>query len=268
MGNYNWGNSTNNNGYNGYWPNPGVKTVGIPMPSFRLSRYGTRPFYMGSIHRAYGAGPASIWQVIYYAGVETQGGYTFGDSGGSFDFAIRGSAGTLQFGRCEPCGRSVQSENEAFSWGGTLAGSFDWAECPTPPQSFTATLENGGSTGKRFSFGAVGSADNGGSTIHAYVRETQVNGGAWGSATTDWGSYVEATPGNSYRFRLYAANYVSHSQETYTSTIAVPYSGGRRMTGAASSVPLTISRRFDGVNWKDLTIRKRHNGSTFVDITN
>lgn len=265
MGNYHWNGVDNSNGYNGWWPNPGVKTDGIPMPVFRQGRAGN-PFRLGAVHRDYAAGPGSIWQGIYYAGVETQGHTTFGGSGGQFTFFIRGSSGTLQFGRCVGCGRTVQSENEAFAWGGTLAGSFDWVESPTAPQAFSATLQ---ADQRTINFSAVGSADGGGTGIFAYVRQMQVNGGAWHDQRTDWGTPFVGTPGNSYRFELWAHNNSAlESLSTYTAVINVPYAGGRRATGPTTTTPLTTSKRFNGSAWVDLTTKKRYNGSAFVDISN
>lgn len=272
MGTYRWANALNTNGYNGYWPNPGVKTDAIGMPTFRLSRNGRRPFFVGGIRWMYASGPGSIWNGIYYQPpgfgvVETGGNYLFPESGGQFTYFIRGSAGTLRFGRDEPAGRTVQSENEAFAWGGTLAGEFDWAEVPTNPQAFDAHL----AADATITFSAVGSADNGNSAISAYIREMRVNGGAWGSQTSDWSSPVAGVRGNTYQFRLFARNGVGDSTDTVDEAFTIPYSGGRRMTAgdpSPASKPLSISRRFNGDVWKDLTIRKRHNGSAFVDITN
>lgn len=265
MGNYQWAQPFNTNGYNGWWSNPGVKTDNIGMPVFRTDRYGNHPFYMGSIHRGYASGPASIWQGIYYAGVETQGGHLFGNSGGVFSFFIRGSAGTLRFGRDEPAGRSVLSENEAYSWGGTLAGSFDWAEVPTPPQNWTVNFDPGT---RLFTFGVNAPADNGNSAIYAYGRETNINGGGWGLGTQNWTEPVEGVPGNSYAFRIWAYNGVGESQPTESGYIAVPYSGGRRATGPTTTTPITTSKRFNGSSFVDLTTRKRYTGTSWVDITN
>jgi len=263
---YDWAGVDNTNGFNGYWPNPGVKTDGIPMPATRVGRGGAQPIYIGSIYRDFGTGPASVWQGIYYQGYESQGGLgPLGSSGGTFTFFIRGSAGTLQFGRCTGCGRSVQSENEAFSWGGTLAGALDYAEVPTAPQDADAYLDT--TTGV-FSFGLAGSASDGGSGLTAYIRQMSVNGGAYGSATTSWNSTVQGVQGNTYQFEFWARNGVGDSLSIYTAPQTVPYRGGRRMTGPSASTPLQTTKRFNGSSWVDLTTRKRHNGASFVEISN
>jgi hypothetical protein len=266
MPNHLWGQPFNTNGYNGYWPNPGVKTDGIPMPTARLDVLGNRPIFVGTIYRGYAAGPASIWHGIYYAGVETQGNHQFGGSGGDLTFFIRGSAGTLRFGRDEGAGRSVLSENEAFAWGGTLAGSMDWAQVPTIP----LIPNSQGGQGNRYLFFGPGwsVADNGGSNVHSIIRQMAIDGGGWGYDTTNWAGTFEGTPGHAYTFRFSAVNSVGYSEWSYTPTYYIPYSGGRRMTGPAASTPLTISKRFNGTSWVDLTTRKRHTGSGFADIGN
>lgn len=267
MGTYTWGQPFNTNGYNGYWPNPGVKTDGIGMPSFRMDRDGERPFYIGDIRPGYASGPTSIWDGIYYAPpgygqVQTEGNYVFPHSGGSFSYYVRGSAGTLRFGRDETQGRTVQSENQAYAWGGTLAGAFDWAEVPESP-SITPYLD-----GRTFKFSDWWVSDDGDTPVNALAREMSVNGGAYHAYTLGWGDWVEGTPGNTYTFRFSARNAVGWSLWAAAAPITVPYSGGRRMTGSSSSVPLTFRRRFNGDTWVDLTTGKRNNGSTFVEITN
>lgn len=264
MPQYQWGAVTNTNGYNGYWPNPGVKTTGIGMITTRVDRDGNHPILIGTIHRGFASGPASIWQGIYYRGVETQGGVKFDESGGSFDFFIRGSAGTLQFGRCEPCGNVVQSENEAFTWGGTLIGSFDFAEVSTEPH---VDYELVGETS--FHFDGWDVASNGGSEIYEIRRQMSVDIGAWGSTTTNWGGIYEAAPGHTYQFRFSARNGVGDSEWFEGPIIEVEYGGGRRIK-AGGSAPLTIARRLSATpsTWKDLTTKKRFNGAAFVNINN
>jgi len=264
-GNFLWGQPFNTNGYNGYWPNPGVKTDGIGMPTARLDFYGARPIYIGNIYRGYAAGPGSIWQGIYYQGVETQGGYVFPSSGGPFTFFIRGSAGTLRFGRDQPAGRQVIAENDGYTWDGTLAGSLDWAEVPTPPQGVNIIYDP---ATKMLNPVMGASADNGGSGIGSYWREYQVNGGTWVGYGESYASLIPATPGATYRARYWARNGVGNSEPAYTPFVTIPYSGGRRMTGPSASTPITTSKRHDGTAWVDLVTRKRHNGSAWVDISN
>lgn len=266
MPNHQWGQPFNTNGFNGYWPNPGVKTDGIPMPTTRLDINGNRPIFVGSIYRGYAAGPASIWHGIYYAGVETQGNYQFGVSGGDLTFFIRGSAGTLRFGRDEGAGRSVQSENEAFAWGGTLAGSLDWAQVSTQP-NIPQVQSGPGNRYIQFPYGWT-TVDQGGSNVHTIIRQMSVDGGGWGYDTTNWAGTFEGSPGHTYRFRFTAVNSVGYSEWSYTPNFFIPYSGGRRMTGPAASTPLTISRRLTASGWVDLTIRKRLTATGWVDISN
>jgi hypothetical protein len=259
---HNWADVTNTNGYNGYWPNPGVKTNGIGMPVARVAKNLSQPIYVGNIYRDYAAGPASIWQGIYYQGVETQGGFLFPSSGGTFDFFIRGSAGTLQFGRCEPCGNSVLSENDAFAWGGTLAGGLDWAQVSLPVSIDHYQDDD------TFHFSNWSTVDDGGSAITSIWREVSVDGGLYGQVTNAWASDFVGAPGHTYKFAFFARNAVGDSEYSYTNTFTVDYSGGRKMTSSAASVPLTISKRYTGSQWKDLTTRKRHNGAAFVEISN
>lgn len=262
MPHHNWADVTNSNGYNGYWPNPGVRTNSLLMPTTRPNRLGDRPIRIGTIYRDFASGPGSIWQGIFYQGVETLGEYLFPTSGGAFDFFIRGSAGTLQFGRCEPCGNTVQSENQVFSWNGMLAGALDYAQVSTEP--WITHYQSG----DKFYFTDWDVADNGGSGIINILREVSIDGGSYGGMTTGWGSTYNGEPGKSYRFRFTARNSVGDSEWWYTPVYWVEHSGGRRMTGAASSTPLTIARRRSGSTWVDLTTRKRHNGTSFVDISN
>ena len=266
MPHYDWAGVDNSNGYNGYWPNPGVKTDGIPMPAARVGRNGQQPIFIGSIYRDFAAGPGSIWQGIYYQGYETQGNLgPLGSSGGTFSFFIRGSAGTLQFGRCVGCGRTVQSENEAFAWGGTLAGALDYAEVPTAPQNFIVNLDE--TTGV-FTFGVSHPADNGGSNVHSYIREVAINGGGWGGGTTNWGGSYQGVQGNSYAFRIWAVNGVGESVETTSGWLTVPYSGGRRFTTPTVTQPITTRRRITAGAPVELTIKKRLAASGWVDISN
>jgi hypothetical protein len=265
VGTYKWGDPEVTSGFNGPWSNPGVKTNDIPMPSFRLSRNGLRPFYMGGIRRGYASGPASISHGIFYAGVETAGNRKFNNSGGVMAFFIRGSSGTLYFGRDLGMGNTVISENSGFTWPGTLAGEFDFAEVPTAPTNAIALL---GADKKTISFTITASINNGGSAISTYLRETSVNGGPYAGSTTAWHDTFVGIPGNSYRFRFWARNGVGDSQDAYTATVVVPKAGGRRMTGPSSSTPITIAKRFNGSSWVDLSTRKIYKGSAFTDLTN
>lgn len=262
MGNYNWADAYNTNGYNGWWSNPGVRTEAIPMPLFRTGYGGAQAWWLAQVYYDWAAGPASIWAGIYYGGYDGSGGLRIVGHGGVFAFWIRGSAGTLQFGRDPGAGRTVQSENEAFSWAGTLAGSFDYYEFASQP-TFGVTQN-----GRNFTFWGTGSADNGGATITAYYRRMRVNGGPWTAQTSNWSAPFEGIPGNTYQFELWAENIVGSSVANTSPVYTVPYSGGRRATGSNTSTPLTISRRFNGSNWVDLTTKRRYTGSNWAEITN
>lgn len=262
--NHLWAQPFKTSGWTGYWPQPGVKTNDIPMPTMNINDNGTRPIQIYGIHRGYASGVSPIWQGIYYQGVETQGNRWFANSGGVMAFFIRGGSGTMYFGRDEPAGRVVIDENGGGTWNGTLAGSLDYCGVPSRPGISAALQAN-----KRdIRVTVTASTDDGGCGVTEYRVQAAVNGGSYGTDRVGGSTtYTNLTMGNTYAFRASALNGAGRSQWNYTGWIEIPLIGGKRYTGSAFAT-INSAKRFNGTAWVDLSTRKRYTGSAWTDITN
>jgi hypothetical protein len=192
------------------------------------------------------SGASGIVPRILYQGVRTSGVSTFGSSGGTFQFEIAYSSGTLNFGRNTGNGLTTydNADGSAFSAGGA-PGSLTWATVPSSPGSISASA-----VGRNVTVNYTGPASNGGATITNYQVQYSKDGGAWTGTTNDVNgnlTFVNLAPG-SYRFRVYAQNEVGSSAAIATGTVKV-YSGMYVWNGTAYVPALGV------YNW---------NGTAFV----
>lgn len=257
------GDPNNTNGWQAY-PNGFVYTNGYTFPTGNRHRAGNYPLYIGPIRADYLTGPGTHARVDY-RGVQTAGGYTWNDSGGTGQLRFVQSSGTMYFGRNTNNGLVTVSGNDGYVWTGGLCGEFDWATVPTVPRNPLATV-----TGPRqITVTYISPSWHGDSAISTYIVQSSINGGAWGGDSSDVNGnlvYNNLTPGSTYRFRIFARNGVGDSDYAYTGTVTA-IGGGKRYSGSAWGSVLT-AKRYSGSTWVDLTTRKRYTGSAWTDLTN
>lgn len=264
---WSWGGAVNNtNGYTSY-PNNFVYTDGIGFPTGNQALGGNYPVRIYSVSAAYASGPGA-YAHIHAHGVQTGGGYTYGNSGGTMRFMIGHSSGTLHFGRNTNAGNVVRDSADPGSWAGTLCGSMAWATVATRPQGISLSR-----AGRNITVNIAGSASDGGAGISSYHVQCAIEGQAWGSGgTLDISSGTATFTGlqsaRRYAFRTYANNDVGQSLAAETGYLLVP-AGGKRRLADGSYVATSIGRRRDATGqWVDLTIAKRRDANgNWIDLS-
>ena len=158
----------------------------------------------------------------------------------------------------------TSSDTLNFTWGGQMAGNWDYALVPTAPTNVQVSV-----SGISVSVSYTASSSDGDSAITSYVRQyssssDNVTFGPWTTFTN--GSSLP--PGKYYKFRVYSVNAVGNSDAGLSSTIFL--SSLLRYTGSAWQAITGTSgsylKRYDDTptaGWKDITSIKRYNGSTW-----
>lgn len=151
---------------------------------------------------------------------------------------------------------------------GGLQGNYVWSTVPTTPSSISLAPSG---TSIRVTAGT--SSNNGGSGISRYRIQMSVNNGSYGTnRDTRDTTYTNLTPGNTYRFRVFATNGNGDSQARISSQILLasaptpPGSISTIRTGKNVSITITPSSSDGGAPITSYTLEKRSStdgGATF-----
>lgn len=152
----------------------------------------------------------------------------------------------------------------------TADGSGPWSasvESIGAPATITAAR-----TGRNV---AVTAGNATGTGITGYYVQYSTNAGStWSTAvamTSQAYTYTSLAAALTYLFRVYAVAPTGNSGKTVSSSVFIP-AGGKRWTGSAWDYA-TTAKRYDPDNpaavsgWVDISIAKRWNGTSWVDLT-
>lgn len=251
---YSWGgthNNTSNTSEGGY-----VRTPDIAFLTARADLNGSRPIYLYDVFAEYATGAAGINPVIFKNGVESGGGFRFA-TGGTFEFRIRYSSGTLYFGRVNGWAHTYDSDGSEFTGyaSGGMPGHLTYAQVTTAPTGLTVTA-----TGRNVAVNFSSPTDNGGDPVDTYTIQYSKDGGAWaGTVSNVSGSYTYTNldPGT-YAFRVYANN-AAGSSAAASRTGVVVHSGGKVRVGGAW-LPGVMKVRVGGA-WVNPIVKVRAGGA-------
>lgn len=161
------------------------------------------------------------------------------------------------------------------NWNGTggLQGNYVWSTVPSTPSSINLSV-----SGTSIRVQAGTSSDNGGRNISRYRIQMSVNGGSYSSnQDTRDATYSGLTPGNRYRFRVFATNSNGDSQARVSSEILLtsppssPASISVPRNGRNVTVSITQSASDGGSTITGYFVEKRSSsdgGNTFGSYGN
>jgi hypothetical protein len=165
------------------------------------------------------------YAAIYYQGVLTAGGTVFGSSGGTFQFRIIRSSGTMSFGVNTAGGGSWSYAVGGGGGSGHLPGVLAYSTVPTAPTIGAFVQDSPVEATIAWST----PSSNGGSAITGYRIQYASNPSFTGATTLDVGVVLSRkltglTPGVQYYVRVAALNAVSNGASTssvFSGTVSV-----------------------------------------------
>lgn len=156
--------------------------------------------------------------------------------------------------------------------GPSSQGAIDYDRKPAAPSSVTTTVNSDKSI--TVTSNAV-SSPAGTATYYISWSSSSDNSswGSWSSYTTI-GSNARAytyaagslTPGQYYRFRMYASNSDGSSAAFSQTSGAFLPAGAKRFDGSSWATG-SITKRFDGSSWVSCTTAKRFNGTDWINLS-
>lgn len=189
------------------------------------------------------------------------------DSAGYWDFEIAhnadGSAIDIAFSVEASTGMGQPSASSTI----TLT---DYLRLPTAPATVTAVksgsnvvvTSSDGSTYEGLPLNgyyvSYASSSNGGSTWSSWSAESTMTSQSY--------TYVNPTPGLTYKYRVRVNNSEGYSGYRESSTLFLT-AGGKRYTGSQFVLTSTAAKRFDGSSFNSFTIAKRFDGSNWVNLS-
>lgn len=186
---------------------------------------------------------------------------------GAWDFVIGhnadGSRNDVGFSVSFPTGIGTGSASSTINL-------YDFTRLPTAPATVTAVksgsnvvvTSSDGSTYEGLPLSgyyvSYASSSNGGSTWSNWSAESTMTSQSY--------TYVNPTPGLTYKYRVRVNNSEGYSGYRESSTLFLT-AGGKRYDGGQFVLTSTAAKRFNGSSFNSFTIAKRFDGSNWVNLS-
>ena len=167
-------------------------------------------------------------------------------------------------GRCTD--RNINTGALAYTYPGSIAGTWSWATVPTIPTTISTSTSGTSVTVTRGTSTSDASYPVTSYTVERRESNDGVTFGSWSNAVSMPSStytYTGLTAAKYYQFRVYAANSIGTSQAVASSTTFI--AAVTRYSGTAF-VLLSKLKRHNGTSWTNITSAKRWNGTAWQTI--
>lgn len=152
------------------------------------------------------------------------------------------------------------------------SGGFDWDRKPAAPSSVTTVVNSD----KSITVTSNAVSSPAGTATYYISWSSSTDNSSWGS----WSVYTTIpgngraytygagtlTPGQYYRFKMYASNSDGSSAEFAQSSGEFLPAGAKRFDGSSWATG-SITKRFDGSAWVSCTTAKRFNGTDWINLS-
>jgi hypothetical protein len=163
--------------------------------------------------------------------------------------------------------RRVSNDAIAFTYGGSMAGTWSWYTVPTTPSSISVSVNGTTATITRGTSTSDASYPVTSYTLQRRQSSDGTTFGSWATVVSSMGtSYTNTglTPAQYYQYRVYANNNAGTSQAVTSSTVFIAALTIFKET--AFAVPTNL-KKYDGSSWVSLTSGLyRYDGTTWIKI--